>query len=186
MNYRKYRKASRILFEIPLLVAILAAGAYAVLTYFDFIEAPFEWEYLAALGGVVAIGAFLSFWVFCISCSVKKKAEKLANEPASEEEQVMDACAEAAVEPERIYIQQPTYLSRPEPQRTNLHISFEGCNTLLDGPSRRDKMKKVAMIASPSVAVTAGVAAVLAAKARKKQKIKLLLRDLEHVLGCRK
>ena len=52
MNYRKYRTAASRIFTIPFLTALIAAGVYAALTYFDFIEAPFEWEYLAALGGV--------------------------------------------------------------------------------------------------------------------------------------
>lgn len=183
MNYRKYRNAAKTIFTLTFLFALIAAGVYCTLAYFDFTkEIPFEWEYLAALGGVVAVAIFLAFWLFCISCSVKKREEK-QNEP---EEQIMDACAEYAVEPEYIYIQQPPYM----PERNfSMSANFGTGKKKTDGASVKlppEKLKKVALIAIPTAAVTAGVAVAIAAKARKKRKVKQLLRDLERLLGCRK
>lgn len=183
MNYRKYRDAANAIFVIPFLISLIAAGTYCVLTYFDFIEAPFEWEYLAALGGVVAVGAFLAFWLFCISCSVKKKDERRKDQP-EKEEQVMDACAEVAVEPERMYIQQPAYI--PNRGKTHLQFAFEGKENTETVNVDPKALKKAAMIAIPTAAVTAGVVLALGAKARKKKKIKMILRDLERALGYRK
>ena len=181
MNYRKYRTAASRIFTIPFLAALIAAGVYAALTYFDFIEAPFEWEYLAALGGVVAVASFLAFWLFCISCSVKKR--ELAPKIEPEEEKIMDACAERSVEP--LYIQAP-----PMAQSYGAVACADCANGRKKHTVRVEldpkQMKTVAMIAVPTAAITAGVAVAMVAKAHKKQKIKRILRDLERALGCRK
>lgn len=179
MNYRKYRTASRWIFIVPLLVALIAAGVYVALIHFQLIEAQFEWEYLAALGGVVAIAIFLSFWLFCISCSVKKR--ELASKMAAEQEKSMDVCARHSVEP--IYIQTPQVAQ-------NSNTAF--CADCANGRTTHtikveldpEQMKTVAMIAIPTAAVTAGVAVAIASKkARRKKKIKRILRDLERSLG---
>ena len=184
MNYQKYRSAAKAIFTIPFLIALIAAGVYWVLTDFEFINAPFEWEYLAALGSVVAIAAFLAFWLLCISCSLKKRAEKQSEQ---EEEQVMDACAEYAAEPEYVYIQQPPYLPKQK-QSLNFNLSFgnKASSAKKSAKIPPEKLKKAAMIAIPTVAVATGVSIALAAKVRKKRKIKQLIRDLEHLLGYRK
>lgn len=176
MNYRKYRNTAKTMFTLTFLFALIAAGVYCVLAYFDFTkEIPFEWEYLAALGGVVAIAGFLALWLFFISCSVKRREEKL-NEP---EEELMDACAEYAAEP--IYIQQPPVV----------YEAYAGCSTSKKKQAACVELdpktvKTVAMIAIPTAVVTAGVAVALAAKARKRNRIRFLLCDLEHALGYRK
>ena len=182
MNYRKYRTAAKTIFSLTFLFALIAAGVYCTLAYFDFTkEIPFEWEYLAVLGGVVAIAAFLAFWLFCISCVVKKR--ELAPKIDPVEEKVMDACAEHSVEP--LYIQAPPMA---------LHHSASFCADCANGRKKQTvrveldpkQMKTVAMIAVPTAAITAGVAVAMVAKAHKKQKIKRILRDLERALGCRK
>ena len=181
MSYRNYQIAAKMIFTYTFLLASIAAGAYCVLAYFDFKkEIPFEWEYLAALGGVVAIGAFLAICLRCIASGIKKKEARRMD--LDGEEQKISPCAGQAVESDCIYIQQSACM--PTCYHANVNLSLFGKKNGEGIDTKR--LKKVARIAIPAVAVTAVAAVALAARARKKRKIRRLLDDLARALGYRR
>lgn len=182
MNYyQKYRTAAKAVFTIPFLATLIVASVYCALTYFDIIQTPFEWEYLVALGGVVVVASFLAIWLLCISNSVKKREVRLAQE----DEQMMDACAEQAVEDACIYIQQPLGATAPY-ETAQASFFCKQSKGSRQCPIKSEKVKKIATIAIPVAIVAVGVASAIAVKKKKDQRIGTLLRELEHELGYRK
>ncbi len=165
MKYMKFRTAAKLFTSISFIIAILAAILYTLLTYGNVIPVTFNLLHLAIVGVIEALFLLIALIIFLISCGVKKKElKRLAAAQAAADAEIAALAEAAAAE-----------ASALEPKK-------KGWKALVD--LKIDSPKKIAMVAVPAVAVTAGLV-VAGAKAKRKRKAKRVLRDLERLLGVK-